>query len=82
MGSHSVYNHTVCGIKTLLKAFTGGLNMLKPLIQIALKLLHIKVKTKTVTIQAPMESMRQSVMYYTSYKLKVGKQKCINRRTI
>ena len=32
--------------------------MLKPLIQIALKLLHIKVKTKTAIIQAPMESMR------------------------
>ena len=44
--------------------------MLKPLIQIALKLLHIKVK-KTVIIQAPMESMRQSVMYYNLYKLKV-----------
>ena len=26
-----------------------------------------------------MESMRQSVMYYNSYKLKVGKQKCLNR---
>jgi len=24
MGSHSVYNYTACGIKTLLKAFTGG----------------------------------------------------------
>ena len=53
--------------------------MLKPLIQIALKLLRIKVK-KTVIIQAPMESMRQNVMCYKSYKLKVGKQKCINRR--
>jgi len=56
--------------------------MLKPLIQIALKLLRIKVKTKTVIIQAPMESMRQSVLYYNSYKLKVGNQKCINRRKI
>jgi hypothetical protein len=56
--------------------------MLKPLIQIALKLLRTKVKTKTVIIQAPMENMRQSVMYYNSYKLKVGKQKCINRRKI
>ena len=33
--------------------------MLKPLIKIALKLLRIKVKTKPVIIQAPMESMRQ-----------------------
>jgi hypothetical protein len=56
--------------------------MLKPLIQIALKLLHIKIKIKTVTIQAPMESVRQSVMYCNSYKLKVGNQKCINRRKI
>jgi len=32
--------------------------MLKPLIQIALKLLCIKVKTKTVIIQAPMECGR------------------------
>ena len=29
-------------------------------------------------MQAPMESMRHSVMCYESYKLKVGKQK-INR---
>ena len=29
-----------------------------------------------------MEIMRQSVMYYNSYKLKAGKQKCINRRKI
>jgi len=43
--------------------------MLKPLIQIALKLLRIKVKTKTAIIQAPMESMRQSVTYYKSYEL-------------
>jgi len=59
-----------------------AVNVLKPLIQIALKLLRIKVSTKTVIIQAPMESMRQSVMCYKSYKLKVGKQKCINRRKI
>ena len=56
--------------------------MLKPLIQIALKLLRLKLKTKSVIIQAPMESVRQSVMYYNSYKLKGGKQKCINRRKI
>jgi hypothetical protein len=35
--------------------------MLKPLIQIALKLLRIKVKTETIIIHAPMESVRQSV---------------------
>ena len=40
--------------------------MLKPLIQIALKLLHIKVKAKTVNRRASMESMRQSVMCYNS----------------
>ena len=40
--------------------------MLKPLIQIALKLLRLKLKTKSVIIQAPMESMRQSVMYYNA----------------
>jgi hypothetical protein len=56
--------------------------MLKPLIQIALELLRLKLKTKSVIIQAPMESMRQSVVYCNSYKLKVGKQKCINRRKI
>jgi hypothetical protein len=50
--------------------------MLKPLIQIAIKLLRLKLKTKSVIIQSPMESMRQSVMYYNSCKLKVGKQKC------
>jgi hypothetical protein len=38
--------------------------MLKPLIQNALKLLRLKLKTKSVIIQAPMESMRQSVTYY------------------
>ena len=43
--------------------------MLKPLIQIALELLHLKLKTKSVIIQAPMESMRQSVMCYNSYIL-------------
>jgi hypothetical protein len=53
--------------------------MLKPLVQIALKLLRLKLKTKSIIVQAPMESMRRSVMHYTtSYKLKVGKQKCIN----
>ena len=56
--------------------------MLKPLIQDALKLLRLKSKTKAVTIQAPMESVRLSVMYYNSYNLKVGKQRCINRRKI
>jgi hypothetical protein len=56
--------------------------MLKPLIQIELKLLSLKLKTKPLIIQEPMESMRQSVTYYNSYKLKVGKQKCINRRKI
>jgi type VI protein secretion system component VasF len=56
--------------------------MLKPLIQIALKLLRLKLKTKSVIIPAPMESMRQSVMYYNSYILKVGKQRCINRQKI
>jgi polysaccharide deacetylase 2 family uncharacterized protein YibQ len=56
--------------------------MLKSLIHIALKLLCLKLKTKSVIIQAPMESMRQNVMYYNSYKLKVGKQKCINLRKI
>ena len=54
--------------------------MLKPLIQIALKLLCLKLKTQSVIIQAPMESVRQRVMYCNSYKLKGGKQKCINRR--
>jgi len=54
--------------------------MLKPLIQIALKLLRLKLKTNSIIIQAPMESMHQIVMYYTSCKLKVGKQKCINHR--
>ena len=49
--------------------------MLKPLSQIALKLLCIK--TKKVIIQAPMEIMRQRVMCYNSYKHKVGKLKCI-----
>jgi len=43
--------------------------MLKPLIQIALKLLRLKLKTKSVIVEARMESMRQSVMYYNSYKL-------------
>ena len=56
--------------------------MLKPLVQIALKPLRLKLKTKSVIIQAPMESMRQSVIYYNSYKLKGGKQKCINRGKI
>jgi len=56
--------------------------MLKPLIQIALKLLCLKLNTNQVIIQAPMESMRQSLMYYNSYKLKAGKQKCINCRKI
>jgi hypothetical protein len=56
--------------------------MLKPLIQNALQLLRLKLKTKSVIIQAPMVSMRQSVTYYNSYKLKVGKQRCINRRKI
>jgi hypothetical protein len=56
--------------------------MLKPLIQNALKLLHLKLKTKSIIIQAPMEIMRQSMMYYTWYKLKVGKQRCINRQKI
>jgi hypothetical protein len=51
--------------------------MLKPLIQIALKLLRVKLKTKSVIIQAPIESVRQGVMYYNSYKLKIRKQKCI-----
>jgi hypothetical protein len=75
-----VYSHTVCGIKTLLKAFRLLMDKicLKPLIQIALKLFRIKLKTKSVIIQAPMESVRQSVMYYNSSKLKVGKQRCIN----
>jgi len=54
--------------------------MLKKLIRIAFKLLRLKLKTKSIIIQAPMESMRQSVLYYNSYKLRVGKQKCINRR--
>ena len=49
--------------------------MFKLLIQIALKLLRLKSPTKSVIIQAPMESMSQSVMYYNSYKLKVGKQR-------
>ena len=56
--------------------------MLKPLIQIAFKLLHLKLKTKSITIQAPMDSVRHSVMHYNWYKLKVGKQKCINGRKI
>jgi hypothetical protein len=56
--------------------------MLKPLIQIALKLLRLTLKIKSIIIQAPMESICQSVMYYDSYKLKVGKQKCINLRKI
>ena len=56
--------------------------MLKTSIQIALKLLRLKLKTKSVIVQAPIESVRQSVMYYNLYKLKVGKQKCINRRKI
>ena len=56
--------------------------MLKPLNQIALKLLRLKLKTQSVIIQAPMESMRQRVMYCNSYKFKGGKQKCINRRKI
>ena len=38
--------------------------MLKPLIEIALKLLRLKLKTKSIIKQATMESMRQSVMYY------------------
>jgi len=54
--------------------------MLKPLIQIAFKLLRLTLKAKSVIIQARMESLRKSVMYYNSHKLKVGKQKCINRR--
>ena len=37
--------------------------MLKPLIQTALKLLRLKLKTKSVIIQAPMESVRKNVMY-------------------
>ena len=49
--------------------------MLKPLIQIVRKLLRLKVKTRSVIIQATMESMRQSVVYYNSYRLKVGKLK-------
>jgi hypothetical protein len=53
--------------------------MLKSLIQMALKLLRLKLKTNSIFIQASMESMRQIVMYYTSCKLTFGKQKCINR---
>ena len=56
--------------------------MLKPLIQIALELLHLKLKTKSIIIQSAMDSMCQIVMYYNLYKLKVGKQKYINRRNI
>jgi len=43
--------------------------MLKPLIQIALKLLRLKLKTKSVIIKAPMGSMRQKInkqVYYFS----------------
>ena len=54
--------------------------MLKPSIQIAFKLLRLKLKTKSVIIHASIEIMRQSMMYYNLYKLKVGKQKCINRQ--
>ena len=56
--------------------------MLKPSIQIAFKLLRLKLKTKSVIIHASIEIMRQSMMYYNLYKLKVGKQKCINRQKI
>jgi hypothetical protein len=41
--------------------------MLKSLIQIELKLLRLKLKTKSIIIQAAMRSMRQSVMYCNSY---------------
>jgi hypothetical protein len=65
--------------KNNVKSIYWWIKYVKPLIQIALKLLCIKLKTKEVIIQTPMESVRQSVMYRNSYKLKVGKQRCINR---
>ena len=53
--------------------------MLNPLIQLALKLKTHKIKNKISYYTGIMESIFQSVMCYNSYKLKVGKQKCINR---
>jgi hypothetical protein len=51
--------------------------MLKPLIQIALKLLRIKVKTKTVIIQTAMENI-----IYSTYSMTVHSMGSHDVRTL